>query len=317
MVSLTAQSGEARGQAFIKIRSEAPTEPVIPLIGKRAITADRAHYSMAVVIPFDRYANPVEDSTPIFVQALHPGEELETRQIATHYLLAWLRIYSRTKAGRTIISIQTGNVHGPDGILDELAGWPKPFNVTADPATLPADGRLLTTIRSEAILDRFGNEMPDGTLITFVVDLPGKQHETIPAYTIQGIAEAQLQAPILPGTATIHAEVLGAESRPLSIIFTPGPAVQSIPIAISTDAKNKAYILNAGPIVGSLNQYIPDGTTVTFRITNARGQSQTYTGISDSGYAIALVRMADLPPGKYKIEARAGSGYGTRTITFP
>ena len=182
---------------------------------------------------------------------------------------------------------------------------------------MPADGRQFVALRTDVIRDTYGNAMLDGTLVTFVVDLGQGAPRLIPAATIDGVAIAQLQAPSQPGTSTVHAEVYDAESRPLTITFGAGPAVNTFPVEARIDAVGQAITLKAGPLLGALQQFIPDGTAVEFWLTDATGQRMRITAVADGGYAQATVRLAFLPLGTYTAEVNAGTGHGRLRFQVP
>lgn len=318
-VSLIAFSGAARGEAALTLLPGAAVEPITPLVGARAIVADGAHWSMAVVVPFDQFGNPVAEGTPVGLRATHPDGRVEIQGLAVRHLLAWGRIYSGTVAGRTTISAQVGEgigaTHGPESSLLEVPGWPTPFTLTADPADVPADGRSLVTLRTVPLKDRFGNLLPDGTLVSFVADFPGGERRAIPAYTIRGIAEAPFQAPRGAITVAIRATIYGVESAPLEISFAPGPVVGGFTLTATVDAANRAIILATGPLLGAQRQFIPDGTPVRFQVTDSKGNRQWVDTIAAEGRARAEIRLAALPPGPYIAEATVGDGHGTTTFT--
>ena len=306
-VSLTALVGKAQGKASMLIEAAAPIEPLTPLVGARTIIADAAHWSMTVLIPFDIYGNPVMEGTKFEVLVLHPDNRLEKKFLVIHNLLAWARVYSGIKAGRTTIVARIGQIHGFEGTLLEVAGWPVPFDVSADPAQLPANGNLVATLSTAPVVDKFGNVMPDGTLITFIVHAPNGSYSTIPAYTIDGKAQALLQAPVEPGLYTIEATVLGVTSHKFVMQFTPGPVVNTFAIKVQKDVKNNRYLLLVGPMLGSLGQYIPDGTIIRFLIVSAGGQRQELDSISDAGYANVELPLVLYPAGSYTVHMLVGS----------
>jgi hypothetical protein len=317
MATLIASAGGALGRSSLTIEPDAPVDPIVPLVGPRSITSDGEHWTMAVSVPFDRFGNPVADGTAVNMRALHPGDQLEIQDTQTRNLVAWSRIYSRTRAGRTTVSMTAAGKHGPDANFMEVPSWPVPFSLTASPANLPADGRQLVTIRSDVIRDQYGNPMLDGTLVTFVVDTPQGQPRFIPAYTIDGVAKAQLQAPSEPGTLSVRAEIYDAESRPLEVSFADGPAINTFPVKANVDAAGQAIELIAGPMLGALQQFIPDGTAVEFLLIDASGQHTSVESVSEGGYARVVVRMAELPLGRYTAQATVGSGHGQLEFQLP
>ncbi|MFK7801778.1 MAG: hypothetical protein AB8G95_09120 [Anaerolineae bacterium] len=316
-VDFVVTSGEAKGTATLHLLPDQPVEPITPLVGSRSIIADAGHWAMVVAIPFDRFGNPIAEGTPVDIRSLHPGKALRTYDSKISHLLAWERIYSGIKAGRTIIAANIDEVHGPEGILLEIPGWPVPFELESDPDTLPADGFQLMTLRTDEIVDQYNNMMPDGTLVNFVVDGPAGNLRVIPAQTVDGVAETIFQAPNDPGQYTIRAAVFGMESEPLVVEFTLGPAVSSFPIDLDVSFDKGELALTAGPITAELDQYVPDGTPVSFEITGSDQKTYSITAVTDAGYATATIRLIHLKSGPQQAQAKAGSGSGELKFTLP
>lgn len=313
-VDLIARSGNAYGEHTLELLPDEPVEPLTPLVGSRSIIADGNHWAMTVVIPFDQYGNPVAEGTPVEMRALHPGNYLIQYTPKVKHLLAWQRMYSRTTAGRTIITTKIDQIYGPESILTEIPGWPVPFTITADPPTLPADGFQLITLRTSIIHDQYDNILPDGTQITFIMTGADGRIRTIPAQIVDGVAETFIQTPLVSGDYQIQATILGMKSEPLTIEFTAGPAIGRFPLDFELDNSAGAVYITAGPIIGSLEQYVPDGTPVTFEITDENGDTQSATAYTDQGYATAELRRIQFDTGRYEINATAGAGTGRVAI---
>lgn len=317
LITLFAQAGAARGTATVELLPGTAVEPLTPLVGARSITADGRDTSMLVVVPFDEFGNPAAEDTPVTVRIRRPDSQTSAQRIRISHLLGWTRIRGGTQAGRTTISVAMQEVYGPEATLLEVAGFPVSPTVEAEPRSVPADGRELITLRTGMLADAFGNVVPDGTLVTFVADAPGGERNLVPAYTINGVAEAPLQAPTEPGVFTVRATVYDVAGAPLQVAFTPGPAVGTFPLAARTDASTGAVMLEAGPILGALQQYVPDGTPVLFSVTDAAGKRQWLQAIAESGRASVELRLVDMPPGTYAVEALAGSGRGSTSFNRP
>jgi hypothetical protein len=317
LVTLVAQAGPVRAEKKIRLLPGTPVDPLIPLVGARSVIADTNHWSMVVTVPLDRFGNPVEDGTPVLMKALRPDGRIEEKQTSVTNLLAWWRIYSGTKSGRTIVSVTSGGAYGSEGLLLEVAGPPVSFQLSASPLNLAADGRQLTTLRTAILRDKFGNVVEEGTLVNFRVILPTGEITAIPAYTIKGIAEAPLQAPLVPGQVQIIAVALGVESEPLNITFEPGPAVGNIPVNVVKEPTGKSIIIQAGPLTGRQAQLVPDGTPVQFIIKGAGNYEKTLTSNTDLGQASVTLRVADMVPGAFTVEVAAGSGKGNAQFKVP
>ncbi len=319
MVQLTANDGAAKVQATLEILPGAPADPVLPLIGPRSIVADGKHWTVVVASVRDRFLNPVVDNTVVTLRVQHPlrpgadpitGYEIvETR---TQHLVAWQRIYSRTQAGEMRISVDGGKAHSPERTVREVPGRPVPFALSANPLSLPADGRQLIQLQSEQIVDRFGNVLLDGSSVTVLAEMGDADHRSLPAITVDGRIYTTLQAPAQPGQMTVRAWIAGISSRPLQLTFTPGPAVKPIALTVQIDAQ--AIVLVAGPLIGQLEQFIPDGTEVTFTLKAPDGQAITSSAPADYGYATLHLHRPGMVAGNYTVTATVGTGTGQ--VTF-
>ncbi|MFT5195712.1 MAG: hypothetical protein ACI9EW_003948 [Cellvibrionaceae bacterium] len=316
-LDLVVTSGTAKGATALDLQPEEPVEPITLLVGPRSIIADADHWAMALAIPFDQFGNPIAEETNVDFRSLHPGENLRTYNSKIEHLLVWERVFSGTKAGRTVIAANIDDVSGPEGILLEIPGWPVPFSIMSDPVTLPADGFQLMTLYTGKITDQHGNIMPDGTLVRFVVNGPEENLRIIPVQTVDGIAETIFQAPNNQGRYLIRAAVFGMESDPLTVEFTPGPAVSPFPVIYEINSERGDLTLTAGPLTAVLDQYVPDGTPVNFRITGPDGESHPVQAVSDAGYATGTIRLVQLTGGIHQVDASAGSGLGQVRFTLP
>ncbi len=316
-MTLVATVGNARGTAELTLQPGPPVGPLTPLVGSRSIPVGGEHWSMAVVVPFDRLDNPVADGTPITFRAQHPDGSLEEKVVPTRHLLAWERIYSGTEAGTTRIAVSAAGAHGPEETLLEFATLPVSITLTAEPPTLPANGQDLMMLRTDTLRDQLGNVLPDGTLVTFVVEEPDREPRRIPAYTVAGRAEVPLQAPAQPGAATVRAVIENVTSESLVVTFTPGPAINTFPVTADVDVTTGGLLLTAGPLLGQLEQYVPDGTPVRLSVIPANGERQEYTAITAKGHATLELRLAQLTRGSYTVEATAGAGRGSTEFTIP
>jgi hypothetical protein len=316
-LSLQVKSGNAQGATSVTIQPGSAVEPLIPLVGARAVIADAFHWSMVVVVPTDAFGNPVTEGTQVEVQAQHPDNTTDHYIVAVHHLLAWSRITSHTTAGRTTIAVQIGSVHGPAGTLTETAGWPVPFQLSATPSPITADGQRLLTISTASIRDRYGNVMPDGTLVTFVVDYPGGATASIPTQTIDGVAQTVLQVPQQNGTITVYAMILGASSRVFHVNIAPGLAIDPFAIHLQHDDQQHIETLRAGPLLGPLGQYVPDGTNVRFKLTSSHGAVTWLNTTTQSGYAQTAIHYLLYPAGTYAITVFVGSTQTSTKIVLP
>lgn len=303
-------AGSASGAASLTLLPDVAVDPVIPFVGAKSIVADGAHYAMAVIIPFDQYGNLLPDGTVVNIKSSHPNGALRHYQPEVKHGFAWEEIYSTTTAGRTLVTATVHDAFGPEGAIIEIPGWPIPFDIFISPDNLPADGFHLLNIRSGIITDKNGNVMPDGTMIKYQMsDSDGSVRE-YPTVTLDGVAEVTVQTPRQPGVYQIRGTAFGMQTEPVTVEFLPGPALGEFAMALSFDTVDNAFLITAGPITGSLDQFVADGTEVQFTIRGANGVAWTAAALVDAGYATVPIRRSLLTRQTYRVEASVGAGYG-------
>jgi len=321
-VHLRASADRAETVGEVQIAPGPAVDPVLPLVGPRSIVTGGEQWTMAVTTPRDALDNPVAEHTLVTFRVQHPVPPtqapetgVETIETYTQNLLAWTRIYSRARAGQMLIAANAGFGHSPERVVVATPGLPVSFQLTADKLEAPANGRQLVRISSDQITDRFGNVLWDGTNVTLLATMAPQERRFLPATTIDGRIYTTLQAPNQPGIMTLQAWIAGVPSAPLAIHFTPGPAVQ--PILVTTKKVAEGILVTAGPLVGQLGQFIPDGAAVTFTITAPDGTVETVVVPADYGYTQLLLRQPALLAGRYQIAVAAGTGQGAVTLVVP
>ncbi len=97
-------------------------------------------------------------------------------------------------------------------------GWPHSVTITAEPASIPADG-ISTSIIRAAVTDSHNNAVADGTTVVFATDLgtlrgpQGGPLSDTTAETVDGVATVTLRSGIVPGKATVTAKSLRASGQ--------------------------------------------------------------------------------------------------------
>lgn len=322
MVQLAAHDGHAEAQTELEILPGVAADPVLPLLGPRSIVADSNHWTVVVASLRDKFLNPVAENTVVTLRVQHPvppGADpmagLELIHTKTRHLIAWQRIYSRTRAGEMRVAVEGGSAHSPERTVREVPGMPVKFTLSATPLSAPADGRQLIQIQSEQIMDTFGNVLLDGANVTLLAEMGKIDRRSLPATTIDGRIYTTLQAPAQPGHMIVQAWVAGIASRPLELTFTPGPAVK--PITVITQINAQEIVLVAGPLVGQLDQFIPDGTEVTFSLKTPDGKQVMSSALADYGYATLHWHRMGMIAGAYTVTVTVGTGTGQTSFQLP
>lgn len=319
-ISLHASASGYAGQTDFTIISGPPVGPLVTLVGPKTVTVDQNEWTHAAVIPYDQYLNPVADGTPFLVRASRPNGSDEALTATTNHLIAWRRIFPTTTAGRTRVATQaaSSDAFGPEAVFEEVPGDPVPFAIAASrstasdatPDAIPADGRQLVMLRTDDLFDRHGNKLADGTLVTFIVTEDNGTQRSLPSYTLDGVAELPIQASTLAGEATVYAVAAATVSDPLTLQFVRDRV--RVPVEVALDGDVLTVV--AGPILGELDEFLPDGTAARLVIADAQGEALTQDAVIDDGFVSAEFRTASLAAGDYTLFVFVGEATGE--VTF-
>lgn len=281
------RTADAVGSASVLVEPGEAVDGITPLAGPRSMTADQEHWTMVTAFARDRYGNAVADGTIVEVIARHPDGSVESVDTGVEHLLAAVRVYSETLAGRTTLRIDAEGATGDEVEVLEVPGPPVTVDLEEPSIPLRADGRQLVEIRSEVLVDQYGNELLDGTV--GVVQLFGPSGRgTLRAVTIDGRAEFVVEAPSTPGSLSLELTVDGVRSDSLVLNF--GADVTDLPVDVVRDTDNNdgggAVTLTIGPVLTELGGYVPDGTVA--RVTGVDHELELEVVITD-GIGVALL----------------------------
>lgn len=276
VIALTAIAGTATARSEITLVAGPAVDPLESHVGPRTIETTTDSRTMVVVIPEDSIGNPVSDGTAVDVTITRPALNVEGFTIETDDLLAWRFIESQPVAGRSRVGISVDGASSKELDFLEVAGVPDPFILEVPEAIPRADGRSIVHVRTERLLDRFGNVVPDGTTVFADVTTDGSNRRII-AQTIGGEAEFAIEAPSEPSTLEVVVNALGRLSEPAEIVFAPMIAT----LDVDTEPHPDGVLVRVGPIVSVLDAYIPDGTPVFFEVDGELRDRPTFNGVAD------------------------------------
>jgi len=313
-VTIVAQVGQVQARATTSFQPGMVVEPLRPLVGARSIIANGATWSMVVVIPHDQFGNPIADASAVDITAQRPNQQLTRITVKTAHLLAWQRLYSQTVAGKTLISATSQDRLGAQAEVLEGAGWPVDISIQLGqlPTRISADGHSFIPVQTNLIRDAFGNVMPDGTSVVFEVNDGTGLKRLINSVTIRGVAEAQILSPNQATTLTIQARIFRVASEPLIVDVPPNGGFDfALQAVVATDVIS----ITAGPISGSLQQYVPDGTIAVLQVTGPARFEQTSDVVA--GYIQTTIRRSLLPAGRYTLICRVGDKQAKLLLVVP
>ncbi len=262
-VLLTIAQGDAVATQVVKIEPGPPTDPIDVYLGPRTVIADAAHFVMLVAIPEDEFGNPVAEGTRVDFTTTRPDLAVEEESDETEDLLAWYEVYSRTVTGRTRIATESGEAGAAERDFLEVADIPVPFEIELVDPIVPADGQALIRVRSDVLVDQFGNVMPDG--VVAYLDTSGVTGiRRIHGQTIDGRAEFTLEVPDRPGSATLMIVASGTRSEVLDVDFP--TAVASMTAEV--ERNELTTMVHVGPIRSVRGSFVPEGAMATIELAD-------------------------------------------------
>ncbi len=240
----------------IKVIPGKAAEPLEAYVGEKSIVADGGEtWAMMTTIPQDEFFNLTVQGTKVDLNMIRPNGSRQNLVMKTKYGVAFHKILSQSKVGKTIISVNTGGVAGKEKELLEIAGPPVDFMLKAENIYPYADSRQYFQIVSSQIKDRYSNQVANGTLVEFhVTDADGSKR-ILNAYTISGEAKLNINNPSHEGLMTVQASI-GDYAKSNTASYSFGRHIKSMELRI----KDKRLII--GPVMGRFGQYATDGTEV-------------------------------------------------------
>jgi hypothetical protein len=261
-VQLRASTESEVGSYEIIVPSGIAENGVIPIIGPHHMIADGHHSTTVSILATDVNNNAMKEETPISLLIGRPDGTTSTIAGTVRGLIAGISIPSGTRAGFTSVRVAIGEATGPEAQVLEVAGPPVKFALLTD-VTPVANGRSLVEVRTERLVDSFGNVVTDGTLVVLHGAGPDGAF-SITSTSIDGSAVLRMRAPIKPGVIDAVATVAGTDSKPLR--FAVGSDVGDFPV--SCTRRGSLVKVRVGPITSALGGFVPEGTPVSIKVGN-------------------------------------------------
>lgn len=268
--------------------------------GPRSITAGFNDFSMLTIAPTDIYDNPLNDDTEVTIKYQFL-ENISASKIKVKNFIAWYNISSTSKSGRILVTSECNGTTSKELATIVYPSNANNFKISASSAHKFADGNQIVTFKSDIIKDEFGNEVTNGTLVTFIIKNENEAYLYTIGTTVNGIAEAKTLHPDQASKWEIQAFITGAaESNKINYEFK--PAVKNFPVYFSKGNRN----INIGPFESFMNQLIPDGLLLQLDIYNKDGQFiETKKTTTKNGSCNIYLREHFLPNGDYKLKIKA------------
>ena len=202
-VALTSSDGTSSKELYV---APAAPEKVNFLSRPSRVPVGEPKVIAGTAFVFDQYENLVVAPTPVTFDLAVPGAPAKVERQTSKDGVAYLQTGSGTKAGPGQFTATVGDTT-IRRVVEETASEPcnLRFKVHREKEGLIAE--------TDPVRDCSGNAIPDGTIVTFISNEPGKGRSTVDARVKKGIARAVL--PPVPGATISVASgvVLGNEVR--------------------------------------------------------------------------------------------------------
>lgn len=285
----------------INISTNAPKATYIEsYFGPRSISAGRDDFSMLTISPTDIYDNPLDNGTDVTVKYQFL-ENISELSIKTKDFIAWYNVASTLKSGRILVTSECNGTTSKELATIVYPSNGTNFKISASSAHKFADGNQILTLKTDIIKDEFGNQVTNGTLVTFIIKNENNSYLYTIGTTLNGIAEAKTLHPDKAANWEIKAYITGAaESNTITFNFK--SAIKDFPVHFSKGNRN----IDIGPFESFMKQLVPDGILLQMDIYDVNGNFiETKKTTTKDGSCNIFLGEYFLPDGDYKLKLKA------------
>ncbi len=274
--------------------------------GPKQILAGGEDFTMVIGSSLDSLDNPWPVGTEITYRYVFKSHA-KLRTAKTKVLHSYVRFYSDNESGTPVISVAKDNSSRNEFDITIYPNHPKSFKLSYDRAHPYADGKQITTIVTNEIIDTLGNRIADGSMVYFEIKTSYGEIMQAMGTTVGGIADITLPAPAKAMDWSVRAYIEDySQSNTISIPYLPSVK----PFAIQW-TKDQQLII--GPVTGFLQQYVPNYTEMEVMICAAHTEV-TKTIYSREGMAFLDVGEMGLEKGTYTVTVGCGGQIKGKTI---
>lgn len=275
------------------ILSKQKTASLETYLGPPSIEAGGTDYSMLVVIPTDRYDNPLADSTKVSVK--HQFLENQSNDnVIMKNRIAYKNIYSESKTGRILVSSECLGFNSKEYTVNVMPAIPTDFSISFQRNHNYADGNQITNFSTSIIKDKHDNIVSDGTYVEFFITNKSNAILKTSGTTVNGIANSKMIHPDHQDIWTVNAFVEGmAQSNQIELSFM--PIVLDFKIIFSENNRT----ITVGPLKSFMNQMVPDGLEVILSVNDNDLKLQTLSKKSFEGFVTFKLDTNQFPNKSY------------------
>ena len=219
----------------------------------------------------------------------------------TENFIAWYNVASTIKSGRILVTSECNGTTSKELATIVYPSNGTNFKITASSAHKFADGNQILTLKTDIIQDEFGNEVTNGTLVTFVIKNDKNSYLYTIGTTLNGMAEAKTLHPDKESNWEIQGFITGAaESNKIQFNFK--SAIKDFPVYFSKGNRN----IDIGPFESFMKQLVPDGILLQLDIYDIDGDFiETKKTTTKNGSCTIYLGEHFLPDGNYKLKIKA------------
>lgn len=248
----------ARANTYIS--SLYPVGTIESYLGPKTLAIDQSMQSMLCLIPTDKYGNAMEVSDTISFNTKYNNSPNINVKKGIQNLVSYIKIKNNQKVGKVLLGAKCEDTYIDEQEVAIVQGPMNEVKINIMELHPFSDQRQIARLNTDVILDSKGNIVADGTSVIYVVHEEGEVVAQYQTYTVSGIATVHIENP--KHAAVWDVSIAGATNdHKVQLIFRDN--IESIPLRIE-----KNYLI-VGPVVGSLDQYIPDGTKVSVTFNHA------------------------------------------------
>ncbi len=241
------------------IESLHPVGMIESYLGPKTLAIDQSMESMLCLIPTDKFGNTIEGSFTVTFNTKYRKQRIKSVTRNIENLLSFVKIENNKQVGKVLLGAKCVDSYIDEQEIAIVQGPMQEVKINIVEFHPYGDDRQLVHLNTNIILDAKGNVIADGTSIIFVVYENEEVQAQYQAYTVSGIATVFIENPKDAAKWTVS--IAGA-AKGNEVYLNFENNIESIPLRIE---KN---VLVVGPVIGSLDQYIPDGTQVSIVFNN-------------------------------------------------
>ena len=283
--------------------SKLPGTPVTPLelnVGPRVARVTGGRLPALVLHPLDAQKNVT--LKPVLVNALYPDGAVWERSVDVDKLLAWTLLPTGERTGKLKVSATTDAKRGERADVDLVPGELRTAQFVSQVNTVSASGRDTWQLKLSGARDALGNQLGDGTAVTFMGKGSSSSDKTLDFFLTRPVIQGgqPLALPPFPEAGSYELQLVSDLYVSSAVSLTASPlAPERLELRWSLEGD-----LLLGPVLSQTGALVDDGTQV---ILSAYGANVKLLSLSLPLQAGQLEwPVPPLPPGAAELEACVG-----------